>query len=147
MRWIEMIRVSATRGTIQDMLTSIKDHLLFFENVGKGLERILVVVHTEYRDDLAVILIWNNEHPPAKSREGLMLADYLVSRGIVGHTVWGCAAEWVPGIFTDVEQAGDDCSSRQDVSVHRVKSLFKTLQARMPADMRDSQSSTDTEGR
>lgn len=93
MKWIEMIRVRSSGDKVEEILQDIRARLPSCEEVGKGLERVLVWVHSEYRGDLAVIMTWNNDNPPAKSREGLLMAAFLMKQGSVSHAVWELASE------------------------------------------------------
>ena len=97
MKWIEMVRVRSSAFKAEEILRLIRPHMeSSVKEIGKGLERVLVLVHSEYPGDLAVIMAWDNNYPPARSREALLLVDVFSKHGPVSHAVWSLKVDWHP---------------------------------------------------
>jgi len=59
----------------------------------KGIKNAWVIIQSAYEYDLAVVLFWENERQPVKTREGLYIANYLEQFGSVNHAVWTVFSE------------------------------------------------------
>ena len=94
MKWMEMIRVRSSASGVEEIMRYIAPRLPLLRGNGKGLDGAYVLVHGQYEGDLAFILVWDNDCPPAKSREGILLAEYFTKHGPVGHGIWTLATEW-----------------------------------------------------
>lgn len=94
MKWMEMMRVRSTAAGVEEMMGYLSPRLASLQENGKGLNGVYVLVHGQYEGDLAVIMVWDNDCPPAKSREGILLAEYFTKHGPVGHGIWTLATEW-----------------------------------------------------
>ena len=87
MKWMEMIRVRSSAAGVE----AIKNHLSAQRasfRAGNGLEAAFVLAHGQIDGDLAVVMVWNNDRQPVKTRESLLLARYFEQFGSVDHTVW-----------------------------------------------------------
>lgn len=94
MKWMEMMRVRSTAAGVDEMMGYLSPRLASLQENSKGLNGVYVLVHGQYEGDLAVIMVWDNDCPPAKSREGIRLSDFLIRYGPVGHGIWTLATEW-----------------------------------------------------
>lgn len=110
MKWMEMVRVRSSAAGVKE----IKEHLAGQRDTfraDKGLEAAVVLDHAQIEGDLGVVMVWNNDLRPEKTREGLLLARYFAQFGPVDHAVWTK--------FLDLGRAVSDAAANQakDVGV------------------------------
>lgn len=86
-QWIEIVRLVSAPKDVQMLQKEIRAQIDGLEKT-PGLERALVMLHAIYGTDFAIVLVWNNEREPVKTREGLLLADGLRQFGSVDHAIW-----------------------------------------------------------
>ena len=87
MKWIENIRLLTSYGGLKTAIEITVQRLIDIEGHSKNVE-IHLLQNALYEGDISVILMWENERKPVKSREGLLLAENLQAYGPVNHTVW-----------------------------------------------------------
>ncbi len=87
MKWIEKIRLLTSNGGRKIAIEVAVQRLIDIEGHSKNVE-IYLLQNALYEGDLSVLLVWENERDPVKSREGLLLAENLQAYGPVNHTVW-----------------------------------------------------------
>jgi hypothetical protein len=87
MQWMEIIRVIGAQRSKGELESGMKPYLSDLKSA-EGLQRALLMFHNAYASDFAVVLSWENECIPVKTREGLFLADNLRQFGSVDHAVW-----------------------------------------------------------
>lgn len=93
MAWLETIRLLAAKNRIDDLLRSLPGLLAAWGGV--GLEERVALYHQQSVDsDLLVCIRWDQGPAPGKTREGLLLAEYLTGFGLVDHAVW--EQDWGP---------------------------------------------------
>lgn len=83
-KWIEFVRVRSSPHALQDAFEELESSV---DALGDACETYLLQ-HALYDGDLAVVVVWHDERPPARSREGLLLAAQLERLGSVEHAVW-----------------------------------------------------------
>lgn len=86
MQWIEFVHVRASAAGMEWDLSSLNAQLALCRS--EQLAEVSVVKHALYPGDLAVILTWQNDRHPVKTREGMAIAEYLNRFGAVEHGVW-----------------------------------------------------------
>lgn len=86
MQWIEFVHVRASAAETEWNFTALNEQLALCR--AEQLAGVSVVKHTLYPGDLAVILTWQNDRQPVKTREGMAIAEYLNRFGAVEHGVW-----------------------------------------------------------
>jgi hypothetical protein len=87
MEWVEIIRLVSAPQDVNVLQESIRAQVNGLKKT-QGLKRALVMLHAMYGTDFAVVLVWENDRQPVKTREGLLLADCLQQYGSVDHAVW-----------------------------------------------------------
>ena len=90
MKWLEMIRVRSSPQGVDAAKQYLAVHMPSFRGV-KYVRDAAVLSHALYEGDLAVILTWEAKGAPAKTREGLFLANYFMQYGPVDHAIWTLA--------------------------------------------------------
>jgi len=98
MKWVEMIRGRSSSGALAAALHPISAQAREITRVPDVVDA-MVLTHALFDGDLAVVLLWDNERHPVKTREGLMIAENLEQYGLVDHAVWVVA----PGFGCHVE--------------------------------------------
>lgn len=85
--WIELIRVLGPLPDSHPVQQEMESRL---EETARaaGLKRALLMTKPSYGSDFAVVMVWEREGEPARTREGLALAEYLRQFGSVDHTAW-----------------------------------------------------------
>jgi hypothetical protein len=85
--WMEIIRVLGAFPDAHPMHEEIQVRL---EETRKaaGLKRAILMTKASYGSDFGVVLVWQSESQPDKTREGLVLAEYLRQFGSVDHAAW-----------------------------------------------------------
>ncbi len=91
MKWIELIRVRSSVGVLQEAMPLLQKQIQEIEKTAKA--ETFFMQHALYDGDLAVVVMWLNEIRPQKTREGLMIAEWLQELGTVDHAVWIPAVE------------------------------------------------------
>jgi len=86
-KWIELIRLLTAQKDVQALQDAIQAQIETLRNA-RGLQNVLAMRHATYGTDLAIVLVWNNEREPVKTREGLLLANCLQQFGSVDHAAW-----------------------------------------------------------
>lgn len=87
MPWLETIRLLAAKNRIDDLLGSLPGLLATWGGAGLG-ERVALYRQQSVDSDLLVCIWWSHGPAPGKTREGLLLAEYLTGFGLVDHSVW-----------------------------------------------------------
>ena len=87
MKWIEVIRVRSSAAALMEAIPSLKKEISEI-NSSASAKEVFMAQHAIYDGDLSVVLVWNNEVNPLKTREGLLLAERLQNLGPVDHAVW-----------------------------------------------------------
>lgn len=87
MKWFEMIRVRSSAEALVEIIPSLRTKINQINGSEKQVEALLLQ-HALYRGDLSLLVAWNNEQIPAKTKQGLMFADQLQLIGPVDHAVW-----------------------------------------------------------
>lgn len=85
---IELVRVRASQRTLAEAMPSLTQ---LVDEIGistAGVESFFMQ-HAIYTGDLAIVLVWTSDgREPAKSREGLLVAERMQALGSVDHAVW-----------------------------------------------------------
>ncbi len=87
MKWMEMIRVRSSAGSADAAAPLLAEETRELGKVA-GVSEALVLRHTLYGGDLAVVLVWDDARKPVKTREGLLMAQGMQRYGSVDHAVW-----------------------------------------------------------
>ena len=87
MKWVELIRVRSSADAIKEAIPLLKDKIDEISH-STNAEETFMANHALYDGDLSVVVVWNNDIEPKKSREGLLLAEQLCQLGPVDHAVW-----------------------------------------------------------
>ena len=85
--WIEQIRVRSTAPALEAALPSLHDQVAEVD-AALATTKAFVLQHALYEGDVAVVLVWQGDVTPAKTRAGLMIAERLQQLGSVDHAVW-----------------------------------------------------------
>jgi len=101
MRWIEMIRMRSSSGWPEQDWRSLAAQVREIAAETTGMRDVMVFKHALFDGDLAIVLVWDNDRQPVRTREGLLLADSLQRHGMVDHAVWMAA----PGFGEQLDQA------------------------------------------
>ena len=91
MQWMECIRLRTSQEGALEMFRALKRQIASIRGAA-GLNRVSVLTHAEYPGDLAVLMLWENDREPVKSREGIALAEIMRQRGLIEHAVWRVAS-------------------------------------------------------
>lgn len=86
-KWIEQIRVRSSAETLQEALPALTAQIEELSSSASDAETFFMQ-HALYDGDLAVVVVWHTDVPPAKTREGLMVAAKLQELGAIDHAVW-----------------------------------------------------------
>lgn len=86
MKWMEFVHVRTSAAGMEWDIPALSAQLTLCR--AEQLAGVSVVKHAFYPGDLAVILTWENDRRPVKTREGLAIAEYLNRFGAVEHGVW-----------------------------------------------------------
>ena len=92
MKWAETIRVLCSLRSTDDFKEELVIHLREFCEA-KGIKNIAIMLQSAYEHDLLVALFWNKKDQPARTLEGVFIADYLKQFGSVNHSVWTVVSE------------------------------------------------------
>lgn len=87
MRWIEFIHLRTSPDDRDNVVEELRGPITSCAAV-PGIESARLFAHANYPGDVATCLAWNNQRSPAKTREGLVLADLMARHGTVEHGVW-----------------------------------------------------------
>ena len=87
MQWLEIIRVLASTDKIKMAFNALSTMIGDLQDTN-GKE---ITVHSRevFDSDLLICIRWKRDGQPGKSREGLLLAEYLEKFGMVNHEIWG----------------------------------------------------------
>ncbi len=85
--WMEIIRVLGSLSAAHAVQAQISGRVDETREAA-GLMRAILMTKAPYGSDFGVVLVWNDNRQPAKTREGLVLAEYLRQFGSVDHAVW-----------------------------------------------------------
>ena len=91
MKWIELIRVRSSGSTLRQAMPALEARVRALDDSSPDAEAYCLQ-HALYDGDLAVVVVWRTEAEPRKTREGLLVAEYLRRLGSVDHAVWRPAA-------------------------------------------------------
>ena len=84
MKWIEFLGVNGSRRNIELLETNLPEKLGQLVDA-EGFERGILLSLAMDQTQLVVILAWERDGSPRKTREGLLLAEYLELFGLVNH--------------------------------------------------------------
>ena len=87
MKWIELVRVRSSAAELESAMPAMQEQVHEIEASDCNAETFFLQ-HALYEGDLAVVVVWQNEDEPRKTREGLMVAEQLQRLGPVDHGVW-----------------------------------------------------------
>ena len=87
MNWIELIRVRSSASALTEAMPSLSNLIDEIEKSVTEAETFFMQ-HALYDGDLAVVVVWQGDKEPQKTREGLMLAQKLQTLGTIDHAVW-----------------------------------------------------------
>ena len=87
LKWIELIRVRSSAEALRQVLPALQAQVAGIDASNDGAETALLQ-HALYVGDLAVVVVWRTEDEPAKTREGLLVAERLQRLGAIDHAVW-----------------------------------------------------------
>mgnify|MGYP001801815977 CR=1 FL=1 len=94
-KWVELVRVRSSEEPLRATLPSLERQVRSVADSTPDAEA-LVLKHALYEGDLAVVLVWQASAAPARSREGLLVAESLRRLGSVEHAVWMPVDDDVP---------------------------------------------------
>ena len=95
MKWIELIRVRSSPATLERAMPALARQVRDIERSSPDIETHFMQ-HALFAGDLAIVVIWQTQTPPGKTREGLLLAEGLEHIGTVDHAVWVPTSQPVP---------------------------------------------------
>lgn len=87
MIWIEMIRIRSCAGSLTQVKPSLADEINVIRAMPDTVDAFLFQ-HALYDGDLAAVVLWKASRSPAKTMEGLLLAEQLQRFGPIDHAVW-----------------------------------------------------------
>ncbi|MEM9493529.1 MAG: hypothetical protein AAGC55_30550 [Myxococcota bacterium] len=87
MKWIELIRVRSCEATLRAAMPALEEQVQGIAGATPNAETFFLQ-HALYDGDLAVVVVWRTDAKPAKSREGIMVANSLQRLGTIDHAVW-----------------------------------------------------------
>lgn len=87
MKWIELIRVRSSESALRAAMSALEEQVQGISLSVPEAETFFLQ-HALYEGDLAVVVVWQSDDPPRKSREGLLVAEQLQRLGSVDHAVW-----------------------------------------------------------
>jgi hypothetical protein len=87
MQWLETIRLLASRGKIEILLRRLADTIAELK-AAEGEEDLAIYSSQTFDSDLLFCIRWRKDGLPRKTREGLLLAEYLTGFGMVDHAIW-----------------------------------------------------------
>jgi hypothetical protein len=107
MKWIEMVRARASCGMLEKGMPDIVKQV---DEIRKtpGIADVMVLKHALFEGDLAVVLLWDNDHEPGRTPEGMVLAGNLKNIGLVDHGVWTAVADFAPCMKPDAQTSSSD---------------------------------------
>ncbi len=86
MQWVEFIHMRSHPTGLELNLATLTGQI--GDCRAEHLASKTVLKHSIYPGDLAVVLTWENDRHPVKTREGLALAEFMSRHGSVEHGVW-----------------------------------------------------------
>ncbi len=98
-KWIEMIRLRSCVEEVKRAMTIIGEQRSQIKRE-TSVSDVIVLNNKLVEGDLAVILSWENDRQPVRTREGLLVAEELSKIGMVDHSVWADA----PGFEEQMEK-------------------------------------------
>lgn len=107
MKWIEVIKVRASKERALILQSWLQKQLQKPDAI-PGLEQTIIAEHSTYEGDLALVLFWDSDGPPDKSRLGLLLGDNLENFGLVDHAIWISSFEISNGKYLIMDDIGLD---------------------------------------
>ena len=87
MKWMEFIHLRSSPEGMRRSLSGLKGQIALYREV-EHLTGTWVLQHSIYPGDGAVVLLWENNGQPVKTREGIALAEVMSRHGSVEHAVW-----------------------------------------------------------
>jgi len=87
MQELEIIQLLASRDKVKRLLGDLSGMIEELQDTN-GKKEITVYSRNTFDTDLLVCLRKERNGQPEKSREGILLAEYLRSFGMVEHQVW-----------------------------------------------------------
>ncbi len=87
MKWMEIVRMRSSETGLTAAWSSLEDAVSEVRQV-KGLDEAFILQHAMYNGDLAIVLVWDNERQPVKTREGILIAEQSKRHGSVEHAIW-----------------------------------------------------------
>ena len=86
-KWVEFIHVRSSPQAREALCESLRQPVGECAAV-KSVTGAVVLKHAAYPGDVAVMLTWENDRQPVKTREGIGLAEFMGRAGSVEHSVW-----------------------------------------------------------
>ena len=108
MKWLEMIHVRSSATNLEAVMASLVTEI---KELGESTDAVemLLLQHALYDGDLAAVIVWKGDRRPAKTREGLLLAERLQRLGTTDHAVWTAA----PGFEENMNGKENGASCRK----------------------------------
>ena len=103
MKWIEFVHLRSSPEGRRRSLSDLDVQIARYRDV-EHLTGLMVLRHSIYPGDGAVVLSWENERQPVKTREGTSLAEIMRRHGSVEHAVWEVVSGQEPDAVTPVPQ-------------------------------------------
>ncbi len=89
MKWNEIIHILASEERIKRLLQTLPKELeATMEAEQENLVDIQLMHNSVFKSNLAVVLIWQSNNTPSKSKLGFLLSDRLSSDGMIDHSIW-----------------------------------------------------------
>ena len=82
-----MIRVRSSTAAIEEVMPAL---LTEMNEINASAEQVetFVMQHAIYDGDLSLVVVWQTQRKPEKTRQGLMFAERLQQIGTVDHAIW-----------------------------------------------------------
>lgn len=87
MNWIESIHIRSGEDQTKSLLASVPA-LIEGIHEKRGFRGISVLTNAIFDSDLLIVLKWTKNETPAKSLEGLAIAEHMKKCGVVNHGLW-----------------------------------------------------------
>ena len=72
--------LTAAWSSLEDAVSEVRQ--------ADGLDEAFILQHAMYNGDLVIVLVWDNERQPTKTREGILMAEQSKRHGSVDHSIW-----------------------------------------------------------
>jgi len=85
MKQLEIIRLLASKAKTRELLDRLPELL---GDLQSSAVQVTAYTREALESDLMICMDWSGRETPGKSREGLLLAEYLTDFGMVDHETW-----------------------------------------------------------